>query len=468
MKFDAEKSHDHCEFGIKDKGECGKHILAHMIKVDEEHEREDMLDCGSNNKQKGAEVVDQSQHPTDSGASCFLVNLDPLSCRNNECGCTEAPSVDAISENMSIAKEDLPYRDKTIIEVEMPHSLLSTGNGVCPSLKDICIDEMPQSFDKESNFDQQISSSMNLPGPYICTASVQESSIVARNDDVKKPIETNEGLSSLINTLEDHEQKISVTEDKQRFMSDSTNKVRNFTGQQSASKPIFDLQQLDPIGSIGSKIYIKEISEKQALSFQELDTASITQDLSDIPDSKIEYQHARLMLEQEEKTEKLFAAIADIDLQRTDMANVASDEAKLHGVAFTADLDTEEGSNGCIKKKMDVNKQEKLLARKDARTEELILHDITSPCSSFSNLSYVESSMYHAAVFSAPIMNSGHIPYSGNISLRSESSTTSARSFAFPILQSEWNSSPVKMVKADRKQLRKVRGWKMTLACCKF
>ncbi|XP_074592028.1 uncharacterized protein LOC141847839 isoform X2 [Curcuma longa] len=57
----------------------------------------------------------------------------------------------------------------------------------------------------------------------------------------------------------------------------------------------------------------------------------------------------------------------------------------------------------------------------------------------------------------------GPIAYSGNISMRSDSSTTSTRSFAFPIMQREWNTSPVKMAKA-----RKTRSWRMVLICCKF
>ncbi|CAN1838736.1 hypothetical protein LINPERHAP1_LOCUS35540 [Linum perenne] len=60
------------------------------------------------------------------------------------------------------------------------------------------------------------------------------------------------------------------------------------------------------------------------------------------------------------------------------------------------------------------------------------------------------------------------VPFSGSISMRSDSSTTSARSFAFPVLQSEWNSSPVRMAKADRRRLRKQRYWKNGILCCKF
>ncbi|XP_073131595.1 uncharacterized protein [Henckelia pumila] len=63
---------------------------------------------------------------------------------------------------------------------------------------------------------------------------------------------------------------------------------------------------------------------------------------------------------------------------------------------------------------------------------------------------------------------SGPISHSGNLSLRSDSSATSGRSFAFPILQSEWNSSPARMVKGDRRHFRKHKGWRSGLLCCRF
>ncbi|URE08597.1 hypothetical protein MUK42_34700 [Musa troglodytarum] len=66
-----------------------------------------------------------------------------------------------------------------------------------------------------------------------------------------------------------------------------------------------------------------------------------------------------------------------------------------------------------------------------------------------------------------PKASSGHIAFPGNISLRSDS-TTSTRSFAFPILQPEWNSSPVKMAKAESRHLKKHRFWRSGILCCKF
>uniref|UniRef100_A0A5B7C6T3 18S pre-ribosomal assembly protein gar2-related n=1 Tax=Davidia involucrata TaxID=16924 RepID=A0A5B7C6T3_DAVIN len=79
-----------------------------------------------------------------------------------------------------------------------------------------------------------------------------------------------------------------------------------------------------------------------------------------------------------------------------------------------------------------------------------------------------DSSFSAVGLLSGPIAYSGRIPYSGSISLRSNSSTTSTRSFAFPVLPSEWNDSPVKMGEVDRRNLRKRKSWRMACLCCKF
>ncbi|XP_078439321.1 uncharacterized protein LOC144709616 [Wolffia australiana] len=73
------------------------------------------------------------------------------------------------------------------------------------------------------------------------------------------------------------------------------------------------------------------------------------------------------------------------------------------------------------------------------------------------------------SVLSDPVtLYSGHLQFSGSVSLRSESSATSARSFAFPILQSEWCGSPINMARIDRRRLRRRRSWRSGLLCCRF
>ncbi|XVF49900.1 hypothetical protein PTKIN_Ptkin04bG0053200 [Pterospermum kingtungense] len=62
----------------------------------------------------------------------------------------------------------------------------------------------------------------------------------------------------------------------------------------------------------------------------------------------------------------------------------------------------------------------------------------------------------------------GPVPCSGAISLRSASSSASSHSFAFPILPSEWNGTPVRMVEADQRQPTKHQSWRTCFLCCKF
>ncbi|KAF5762115.1 putative protein BREAKING OF ASYMMETRY IN THE STOMATAL LINEAGE [Helianthus annuus] len=66
------------------------------------------------------------------------------------------------------------------------------------------------------------------------------------------------------------------------------------------------------------------------------------------------------------------------------------------------------------------------------------------------------------------ITYSGPITTSGSISHRSDGSNSSVRSFAFPILHNEWNSSPVRMERMDERQAPKHRGWRQSLMCCRF
>lgn len=55
-----------------------------------------------------------------------------------------------------------------------------------------------------------------------------------------------------------------------------------------------------------------------------------------------------------------------------------------------------------------------------------------------------------------------------NISIRS-SSTNSTKSFAFPVLTSEWPGSPVKMVEADKRDFkRRSCRWRMCFDFCRF
>ncbi|KAG0619922.1 hypothetical protein M758_4G175500 [Ceratodon purpureus] len=86
------------------------------------------------------------------------------------------------------------------------------------------------------------------------------------------------------------------------------------------------------------------------------------------------------------------------------------------------------------------------------------------PDSDAMTLPYSGQIMYPARFSSAQTSNGPSLlQYSGSMSLRSDSSTTSNRSFAFPILAPpEWNSSPVRMAKAHPRRKNRFDG------CCFF
>ncbi|GLT44097.1 hypothetical protein SLA2020_180130 [Shorea laevis] len=96
--------------------------------------------------------------------------------------------------------------------------------------------------------------------------------------------------------------------------------------------------------------------------------------------------------------------------------------------------------------------------------EDTVFKSLTGSAQSFLDhqLAQEESSSFAVGSLFHPI------PCSGSVSLRSNSSTASSQSFAFPILPSEWNGSPVRMAKPDEKQLRKHQSWKICFLCCKF
>ncbi|KAG1363749.1 hypothetical protein COCNU_11G005760 [Cocos nucifera] len=134
-------------------------------------------------------------------------------------------------------------------------------------------------------------------------------------------------------------------------------------------------------------------------------------------------------------------------------------------VGNPANAEVESGVSGLAsiggqESKEKIDRQRDGQPKNDPETEETVSENATASArSSLVHNYHLDADFSEPVYMSGPIASSGHIPYSGSISLRSDSSTTSTRSFAFPILQSEWNSSPVKMAKADRRHLRKQRGW---------
>ncbi|KAI3503710.1 hypothetical protein L1887_32159 [Cichorium endivia] len=97
-------------------------------------------------------------------------------------------------------------------------------------------------------------------------------------------------------------------------------------------------------------------------------------------------------------------------------------------------------------------------------------HDVAMTVANHEARYVGESSFSMSGVITELISCSRPITFSGGISIsnHSDSNATSTRSFAFPTLEAEYNSSPVRMGKAERRRLRKQKGWGQVILCCKF
>ncbi|KAL5213235.1 hypothetical protein ABZP36_024082 [Zizania latifolia] len=86
------------------------------------------------------------------------------------------------------------------------------------------------------------------------------------------------------------------------------------------------------------------------------------------------------------------------------------------------------------------------------------------------NCRLLEPCSFGPSIMCNPVSASGHIANPGDVSIRSDSSTTSTRSFAFPVLQMDWTSSPVRMARAERsrRRTRWRRGWRRGFLCWNF
>lgn len=80
-----------------------------------------------------------------------------------------------------------------------------------------------------------------------------------------------------------------------------------------------------------------------------------------------------------------------------------------------------------------VSNQQSFQSQNGVETEEPVSDGASSAQNSSSQLGHDDSSLLGPANISGSIMSSSHVPYLGNVSLRSESSTTSVQSFAFPV-----------------------------------
>ncbi|KAL0919190.1 hypothetical protein M5K25_011269 [Dendrobium thyrsiflorum] len=516
MKLDAEPPYDYSEHASKVTSDCNKQFSSDILKLDERGgkiEQDVILD---EIEGKVCQSIDLSQSCNDSNAYYLSGKSDPINNCMNESVCRAAPCPCATSEISLIAQEDLFYMDKTVTDVELPQ--LSVSTKAAPTVKDICIDEGVQMFEKilveYDKVDQAVFSTSNFPRVNGNTALMEETRENENSEDLKS-LPTHEGLDSLGKILE---RDVGGTEFSSlskcaTYLNETMDKttkndLRSFlftehlAEQRYSNNSISERRPLDTTEITAFTLPAEEIIDQRSHFLEEFNTDFPRADSSSHNDSKFENQALRQTHDQvveeedlttmassspekakesnqiagtvsshkdlfeEEKTSEFVVASEDNESNRIDNTNGASDDPKFEGVSFTSDL--EAGGTSIVGNENEViNNQQTVQSQNGIETEEAVSEGTTSARSSFSHLAHGESNLLGPSNFSGSITTSSHTPCSANISLRSESSTTSGQSFAFPLLQPEWGSSPIRMAKADRRRLRKQR-WKSAFTCCKF
>ncbi|XP_051148425.1 uncharacterized protein LOC127263448 [Andrographis paniculata] len=154
-----------------------------------------------------------------------------------------------------------------------------------------------------------------------------------------------------------------------------------------------------------------------------------------------------------------FLDSTDVDCKKCLSREVSCDSAQSNKLHYNSKVES-----GSITFNFSANRRAENAESEEKNGHEEEGHALFPMSHSFRKFDFGESS------FSANglVHCSDPVPFSGSISHRSDSSATSARSFAFPILQPEWDSSPVRMTEADRRNFRKHKGWRSGLPCCYF
>ncbi|KAL3636173.1 hypothetical protein CASFOL_020720 [Castilleja foliolosa] len=298
-------------------------------------------------------------------------------------------------------------------------------------VKDICIDEGASA--NELKITKSTSES-----PSDETLSDDDSAAEDSFVDETLPIQefgTRSFLRSLIDSLDSDERHKEIS---------SGNVVS-----MGPTKPVAEAESKKDIQAINSLSYNSKV-ESQIITFNFNSPALV-------PPGAITNRITEKVNEQ--TVDSTNAIIEKVNEQNVDLTNAITEKVNEHSVDSTNEPDQsvhcDNSENTSIEKFDDHH---------DADSAHVLRVNNESVVNR-ENYEHGESSFSAASGF---VVHSGPIPYSGSVSFRSDVSATSGRSFAFPVLQSEWNSSPVRMTKANGGHFRKHKFWRSGLLCCRF
>ncbi|GMI87569.1 hypothetical protein HRI_002426200 [Hibiscus trionum] len=389
------------------------------------------------------------------------------------------------SKNTDSFQDSFFYFDKSVMEFQLPELVICYKESAYHVVKDICIDKgvptqdkflfdsgvdeksdcyFPQSEQDEDSELMKERSEIDQSGKNIDNdcGSNKKQDTDTRMQDVPLSLEGNESNKGIPNQC-DSEDLMMTREMKDGAMEMITDDV---------SEELFtlgDILSLPELTTVKSEATPTDCEsdgiEQQPFedaSKNEVVVVSAVEESNNPSEEAILSTLALVSADEEPDSGKGEAtpispawASASEEATSSSLAKELSDDSKLETGTITSDS----GSSAPTTRKDD---------REPLKTGRAPEDTADQPFSSYLQRGYGESSFSAAGPVTGLISYSGPIAYSGNLSHRSDSSTTSTRSFAFPVLQTEWNSSPVRMAKADRRQYRKHLGWRHSFLCCKF
>ncbi|XP_057961412.1 uncharacterized protein LOC131153251 isoform X3 [Malania oleifera] len=329
------------------------------------------------------------------------------------------------------------YTDRNVIEGGRPESIVCCKEPTFHFVKDICVDEGVLSQDKilvENKDEHTDSCTFPTPDGDKSSELSKEKSIFIIPEETKISEEDSkgDGADQCDSKKPTHKNDASI---------DGKDKIANDTAEENITPENMPFKG-------------ESDTEKSHSKLVKFDGNEVEQSSAQVPSEEVNLESPALS--------------AGEELNSSSIMQKLSYDSKVESGSITFHFDSATPAASSSGKHPASNDYEQPhethhLSRLDDR-----ISDCGVALSSLLHHSTGEASFSAAGPLSGAITYSGPVAYSGSLSLRSDSSTTSTRSFAFPVLQSEWNSSPVRMAKADQRRFRKHGNWRHGLLCCRF
>ncbi|KAG7558663.1 hypothetical protein ISN45_Aa05g003000 [Arabidopsis thaliana x Arabidopsis arenosa] len=356
-------------------------------------------------------------------------------------------------------KDPVFYMDKNVTACDLPEIVVCYKENTYHVVKDICVDEgvpVQEKFLFGEKDSVKCSSNSNQCG----SEDLIKADKANVNPSETKSAEANVDDSEFCN---DHKTDRDVEESSREDFADAEgssdyNQEHLIVTEEAKASPTHGLNpsQIEPDENSKDEVAISsETDSKESLTLGDILSREDEQkslNHGNISSDSHEEQSPSQLQDKEKRS--LETTAIETELEKTEEPKPV--EEKLPSASTTTSQEPNKTCNEPEKPETENHHQQNSLVGNSYEDDKL----------SSSRFGETSFSAAESVSISGHITYSGPIAYSGSLSVRSDASTTSGRSFAFPILQSEWNSSPVRMAKADKR--RQKGGWRHTLLCCRF